>query len=289
MGDLFLAGWEAVTRAQLLASGMSRRALEAALRSGELVRARRDRYLPGSSPHDVVRAVRVGGRVTCLSLLQLLGVFVFGCDTVHVHVPRGSGRLRSPHNRARPLAKGHARGARLHWAPLTRPEEGTSTCVGVMDALIHSVLCQPARHAVATLDSALNKGMISALDLVDIFHALPRKYAVLQALVDGRAQSGPETLVRLMLQGLGCRVELQVPFEGVGFVDLVVDGWLVVECDSRAFHSSWKAQREDHRRDAILASYGFCSFRVIAEDVLYRPEMVLASLRGLVASRRPQH
>ncbi|QAY58835.1 DUF559 domain-containing protein [Microbacterium protaetiae] len=284
--ESFKVKWDAATRAEILAEGMSRRGLEAAVRSGELVRARRDHYVAAATPRAVLQAVRIGGRLTCLSLLQLLGVFVFACDTLHVHIPRGASRLRSPRNRAKPLRRGSKRGARLHWSPLARDEGGTSACVGVIDALIHSVLCQQARHAVATLDSALNKGMITALDLAEIFHALPAKFAVLQTLVDARAQSGPETLVRLMLRGLGCHVDLQVAFEQVGFVDMVVDRWLVIECDSKAFHSTWEAQLEDYRRDGILASYGYCVFRIAAEDILYRPEQVLASLRGLVATRR---
>ena len=41
---------------------------------------------------------------------------------------------------------------------------------------------------------------------------------------------------------LGCDIALQVEFDGVGRVDLVLDGWLVVECDSKQFHASWEAQ-----------------------------------------------
>lgn len=283
--EIFEADWDSATRADLLAGGLTRRQLERAVRDGTLIRAKRDRYVSAAAPHDLVQAVRVGGRLTCLSLLRLLGVFVFACDTVHVHISRGASRLRSPHSAAQPLPGGGGRGARLHWHPLVRDAEGTAACVGIVDALIHAVRCQQARYAIATLDSALNKGLITALDLADVFAALPKKFAGLQGLVDARAQSGPETLVRLMLRGLGCDVDLQVAFERVGFVDMVVDGWLVVECDSQAFHSTWKAQLADRRRDAILASYGYCVFRVTAEDILSHPERVMASLRGLVATR----
>ena len=125
----------------------------------------------------------------------------------------------------------------LHWHALV--DEPRRGCVSIVDALIHAVRCQPARHAVATIDSAVNKGMVGAEQLADVFAALPARYRVLRALVDGRAQSGPETLVRLMVRSLGCSVDLQVEFDGVGFVDLVVDGWLVIECDSKLFHSEW--------------------------------------------------
>ena len=84
---------------------------------------------------------------------------------------------------------------------------------------------------------------------------------------------------------LGCNVDLQVTFDGIGRVDMVVDGWLVVECDSRAFHAGWKQQLNDRRRDAALAALGFVTLRLTAEDIMYNPEFVLAAVKGLLASR----
>lgn len=72
-------------------------------------------------------------------------------------------------------------------------------------------------------------------------------------------------------------------FGEIGRVDLVVDGWLVVECDSKAFHSSWDQQREDRRRDQALAALGYVVYRPIAEDILYHPDLVIAALKGLLA------
>lgn len=278
---------ESATRADLLASGLTRRAITESVRSGVLIRARRDRYLSASAPAMVVQAVRIGGRLSCLSLLRLLGVFVFATDRVHVHLVRSASRLRSATSRTRPLEKRTDRRARLHWRPLLRPEAGTTACVGVVDALIQAIYCQSPRHAIATLDSALNKGLIDMVDLAEVFAALPRRFAALRSFIDGRAQSGPETLVRLMALSLGCRVELQARLDGVGNVDLLLDGWLVVECDSKAFHSSWKQQLNDRRRDLGVAALGLATLRLTAEDVLYRPEKVFAGLEALVRSRRP--
>jgi len=277
---------EAATRADLIAAGVSRRTLATALRSGEIVRARRDRYVSAAAPEQVLRAVRVGGRLTCLALLRLLGVFVLEQPAVHIHIVRGTSRIRSPRTAKEPLEPRELRKVRLHWLPLIRPDEATLARVGVIDALIHSVLCQPARHAIATLDSALNKGLIQVEHLGEIFTALPARYRALRPMLDGRAQSGPETLVRLMARGLGCVVEPQVWFDGIGRVDMVVDGWLVIECDSREFHSSWEQQVADRKRDLALAALGYSCLRVTAAQVMYRPEEVLAPLRGLVEARR---
>ncbi|MEU1972289.1 hypothetical protein ABZ477_11570 [Microbacterium sp. NPDC019599] len=273
-----------MTRSDLRAQGLSGRAITAAVRRGDIIRARRDRYLPHDAPDEIVRAVRVGGRLTCLSLLASLGIFVERNSRLHVHVPRSASRMRSPHDRRRPLESRLTRGVRLHWlAPSV--DVGAATCVDIVDALAHAVLCQPPRAAIATLDSALNKGLVGMPQIGEIFALLPSKYKALRPLIDEDAQSGPETLMRLLLRGLGCRVELQVFFEGVGHVDLVVDGWLVIECDSREFHGGWEAQEKDRRRDLMLASLGYTTIRPTAAMIIREPELVLSAVRGLLAAR----
>lgn len=277
---------QAVTRAGLVARGMTRRGIRRALDEGTLVRVRRDRYLSGLSTDAVRQAVRVGGRLTCLSLLQLLGVFVLENARVHVHLVRGASRLRSGSVDDGRLQPAGVRTEKLHWMPLLDAAEPESAVVGILDALAHAVMCQAPRFAVATIDSALNKGLIRARDLRRLFDGLPRRFRVLQPLVDGRAQSGPETLVRLWVRALGCRAVPQVRFAGIGVVDLVVDGWLVIECDSKEFHSSWEQQLKDYRRDLALAQRGYVVLRLTAEDILYHPERAQAAIRGVIETRR---
>ncbi len=269
-----------MTRAELVAAGWTGRQVTHAVRSGNLIRARQDRYLPPDAPSELIQAVRVGGLLTCLSLLRLLGVFVFGRPALHVHMRRGSSRMRSPENRAKRLPGRGERRAVLHWHPLIG--DATTGCASVLEALVHAVRCQPARYAIASIDSALNKNLLAVDQLSQLFAALPARFGVLRSFVDGRAQSGPETLVRLMVLALGHAVELQVEFTGVGYVDMLVNGWLVIECDSRAYHSSWRQQLKDHRRDLLLAQRGHPVLRLTAQDILYRPEAVHAAIRGLL-------
>lgn len=276
------------SREELLESGLSRRGLTAALRAGHLIRARRDHYVSAAAPIEVIQAVRVGGRVACVSLLRLLGVFVFESSHVHVHTAVNAARLRSPVVIGRPLEPRTTRPARVHWAPLLRPEDAAPASVGIWDAVLQAVRCQAPRHAIASLDSALNKRLISGADLDQLFRALPARFGVLRPMIDGRAQAGTETLVRLMVVGLGCRVELQVHLEGVGYVDLLVEGWLIVECDSRAFHDTWEQRVKDHRRDLTAAALGYLTLRLTAADILYHPESVLSALRGVLRNRRPR-
>jgi len=285
-GSRSLASMTVLSRADLLAEGWTARQITDSVRAGTLIRARRGAYVAPDAPRDLVEATRVGGLVGCVSALRMLEIFVFSRPALHVHMVRGASRMRSPGNRSKRLAPRRERRIVLHWHPLRgAPADGR---VSVVDALIHSVRCQPTRHAIASIDSALNKGLLRIEELSDVFDGLPARYQMLRRLVDGRAQAGTETLVRLMVIGLGCAVELQAEFEGVGFVDLVVDGWLVIECDSKEFHSDWAQQLKDYRRDLELARRGYCVLRLTAEDILYRPEVVLASIRGILGQGGPR-
>ena len=93
------------TRAELRMQGMTSREITDAVARGELIRARRNVYLSPTAPAAVVRAARVGGRLTCLSLLALLGVFVRSNRALHVHIEPGSGRLRHPEHRHKRLRR----------------------------------------------------------------------------------------------------------------------------------------------------------------------------------------
>ncbi len=193
--------------------------------------------------------------------------------------------MMSPHDPKVRLEPRRRRGVRLHWLPLIDDVPRESTCVSIIDALAHAVLCQAPRAAIASLDSALHLGYVTEAGLAEMFRALPAKYRVLSPLVDGRAESGPETLMRLMLRGIGCEIELQVEFAGVGRVDIVVNGWLVIECDSKEFHDSWEQQVKDRDRDLALAARGYVTLRPTAAQIMYRPEEVIAAVKGLLASR----
>ena len=74
-------------------------------------------------------------------------------------------------------------------------------------------------------------------------------------------------------------------FAGIGRVDLLVNGWLVVECDSRQFHATWEQQVKDRERDLALAARGYVTLRLTAVQIMYRPAEVLAALKGLLATR----
>ncbi len=272
------------SRADLRAAGWRRGDIDRALAEGTLIRARRDHYVDPSLPPAAIDAIRVGGVVTCLSFLQLSGVFVFSNRALHVRVPVTASRLRAPESRRARLPL-TSRKVVVHWTDEHCASLATEFRQSIVDALILAVRCSSPRHAVATLDSALNTGLAAESDIRDVFAALPVRYRFLEGLVDGRAQSGPESLLRLLLRSLGCSVELQVHFPGVGFTDLLVDDWLVIEVDGQGNHGGWAAARRDRRRDLLLAARGFTTLRPTAAQVLYEPELVLAAVKRLLQDR----
>ena len=255
--------------------GLSRRQIRDEVRRGGLVPLREGVFVTHGCPSECAEAVRARGRLACVSELRRLGVFVRDRHARHIHIERTSARLPPP-----PI------GWRVHRRRLVRAVHPRSMSVDAFDALIDAVQCQDPRAAVATLDSALHQGILRGDELDELFDALPRRYRRLRALLDSRAESGPETLVRLMLRGLGCSIEVQVRIHGVGRVDLVVDGWLIIECDSKEFHSDWDAQKRDRRRDLAAAKLGYCTLRLVAEDIMWQPEVVLDALRGLLTDTR---
>ena len=261
-----------LSRADLHGAGIRGRAITAAVRQGTLLRPRNGHYLPAPAVACVVEAVRCGGRLDCVSLLSQLGVFVQDSRDLHLQLDPDASRVPEP--RA---------GTVRHWRPTRADTDATLT--PLVEALVQAVLCQPPRAAVATLDSAWHLGLISESEVAEIFSILPRRYRRLRSLLDPRAESGIETLVRLMLRGLGCRIELQARIADVGFVDLLVDGWLIVECDSLRHHGDWHAHKNDRRRDAAAIAQGFTTLRVLAEDVLFRPEWTLEIFRGALRTR----
>ncbi len=270
------------TRTDLQVRGMSRTAIDQAVARGALIRARRGCYLEAGTPAAIVQAVRIGGRLTCLSVLVMHGVFVQRKARVHVHMPRSATRMRAAYDRSIPLASRQKRLQVLHWLALRQEVASDAACVGILDALIHSIGCQSKRQAVASIDSALHLELVTLDELTAAFETLPKRYRELLALVDGRAESGPESLMRLMVRELGCQVELQVEIDGVGRVDLVVDGWLVIECDSKAHHDSWEQQEKDRERDLALAVRGYTSIRPTASHIMNRPGFVRAAVKGLL-------
>lgn len=230
-------------RTALRELGHSDRALSKMLADGQAYPLRRVWLANADAPRDAMRAIQLGGVLGGESALRSWGVWVSRDTGLYVAAPGTASRLA-------PLANGEHRIQQRHfnWPAGWR--------TGVADALAAHVVRAPAWHAVASLDSALQQQLLSRAELDELLRRLPRRFGRLGRLVDGRCESGLETLLRLAALGQGWRVEPQVYIRGVGRVDLLIAGRLVVEADGDAYHSSPQQRAKDRDRDAALVRQG---------------------------------
>ena len=96
--------------------------------------------------------------------------------------------------------------------------------------------------------------------------------------------TGVETVVRHLLRLLGLRVEPQVVVRGLGRVDLLVEGRLIVELDGREWHDDPRTFAEDRRRDAEGAAQRYRTLRFSWYQVLFSWAEVEAAILGALAA-----
>ena len=279
------AAWTS-TRHDLLRAGFTDRQLAAAVAAQTLIRARNGRYVRAGAPDHVIVAARVGGIAGCVSAARLHGLWVPKPQKTHVWLKREASRLRAPGSRRQPLTPRTRETCALHWRPLIEPDAATPDCVGVIDALAQMLTCVPLPLAIAAIDSALNKRLVAIHEVNDMCARLPARYEVIRELVDGRCESGIESLVRLMMLDAAIRFVPQVTVERVGRVDFVVEGCVVVEVDGREWHDAPEARARDYARDAALAARGYTVLRFDHQQVMFQPDLVIAAIEAAVRNHR---
>jgi very-short-patch-repair endonuclease len=234
----------------------------------ELVICRGALALPGTPP-ALIAAVRLGGVASHASAAALHGFASWHPDPrVHVTVESGRGRAAGVVVHRSPLAHTDLDSRR----PLTSPLRTAVDCAKVM----------PLGEAVVTLDSAVTLG---AVDLDSLRHRADSARgkgaaALRQAVrfVDERAGSPLESATRMALCLLSCELTTQVHIPGVGDVDFLLDGWLVIEPDGFAFHSGRAEYREDRRRWNALTVGRLTTLRFTWEDLRFRLGYVLETV-----------
>ena len=271
-------------RRTLLSYGATGAGLTGAVQAGFLVRPRRDHYALPGTPTSIIQALRVGGRLSCVSALHLLGVFAMDASVPHIHLARSASRLRSPHSRFITLAESARADSVLHWWPLLYDSDVLNYRVGIRDAVAHAIRCQQPWHAIATLDSVLNRGLLSRDRLTALFHQLPEAHGALLGQVDGRAEAGQESILRLLMWQLGLQCELQVHVSGVGRVDMLVEGILILEADSRFAHDGWELHVRDRNRDIDSARQGYMSLRPAYQRTMFDPAAVQEAVLALLSA-----
>lgn len=196
------------------------------------------------------------------------------CDS-RVHVARrpsshGSAALLHPVS-AFSAPRFPAGPVREHWVTERWPDEREPPWrTSVIDALHLVSRTAPPDQFVACVDSALHTAALSRAGLPTLRALLAIRSRPLLDAVTAKSESGLESLSRFRLTGLVRSIEVQVPMPGIaisgrdGRVDLVLDGWLVLELDGDQFHDP----RVDRRRDGILIRRGYRVLHLGYEQVV---------------------
>lgn len=259
----------------------SRREVERALRSGEIVRVGHGRYGLRGLDSAVTEAVRVGGVLSHLSAALWHGWEVKTVpDRPHVLVPR--------HRRVSPVL---AAGVELHRADLLVDDVVEGICTTAEQTLLHCLRTCPEDEGLAVVDSALRHGLDPAvLRRIRITVRGAGRSRVLRVLdlADGRAANPFESVLRHICSTVpGIRVEPQRVVVGTRQTvrpDLVdVDRRIVVEADSFEWHGGRGDLARDARRYNHLVADGWLVLRFSWEDVMIDPDYVREVLVTAVA------
>lgn len=244
---------------ELRAQGVNRAEIRAALQLGRIERARRDVYVRQPASEPLMRALRVGGRLACGSAAAELGLWVPRDGRVHVHVWDGSTRLRDPLDPARRLTS--RGGLVLHWRDLDATD-GTRCSTSAASAVRCIARCFGTEDAIRVADSALQRRLATRGDMRVALAGCAWLDAPAINAVNALCGSGYETDAKLLLLEAGLLFEQQVAIPGVGRVDFVVCGCVIVEIDGRETHE--RTFEEDRARDAAGLLLGYITVRLSA-------------------------
>ena len=251
---------------QLLAAGFSRTEIA---RLAAVVRQPRRGVLvlPDCRPELEV-AIRHNARVTCASAAGHYGLW-----------------LRDPPAQHH-LACNHGHGAAFVRHRTVRFDgHPTLALAAVEDVALHAMSCLalPASAAIAT--SAMRLHGVP-LELLKAQLTADRSGQVRKALhqLDLRAESIVEVDTQYLFRTHGIGYDAQVYLPGIGRVDFLIEGFLIVEVDGFAFHSSREAMRRDLGRNNASTLRGFAVLHYMPEHIWFEPERVLAEIREVLAT-----
>ncbi|GAC1490429.1 MAG: hypothetical protein NVS2B15_09150 [Pseudarthrobacter sp.] len=225
--------------------------------------------MPDADP-EFLQAIVSDSVVTCASGASHYGLWL-------KDKPRRP-HLASKHRRGRHTPKhGRLRFAADHRLPIASLE----------DTVIHGLTCLAEVDAIAMAQSAMAQhGLLRAdleAELTAKYYGPARRRL---AKADGLSESVPEISARLLFESAGLPFSRQVQIPGVGRVDFLIDGWLIVEINGFQFHSSRAAWRKDMTRSNVAQTQGYAVLSYAPEQVWNSPDMVLQEIEAVLKRGR---
>ncbi|MBX7445771.1 MULTISPECIES: DUF559 domain-containing protein [unclassified Arthrobacter] len=258
--------------AQLLNAGFPRRELLRLQESGAS-QPRRGVFVLPECDEGILGAVLNNGRLSCASAAAHYGLWLrkpparlhLACNHGH-----GSGFVRH-------------RTIRLQGHPLL-------PVAAVEDVALHALGCLPTPASTAMATSAIR------------LHGVPRELLASQLLadrsgtarrvlreVDIRAESIVEVDLQHLFQKRGIEYASQDFLPGIGRVDFLLGGFLIVEVDGFAFHSKRGDMLRDRERNNASAVSGYAVLRYMPEHIWFNSGQVISEIRTVLAAgqRKP--
>ncbi|MGN6744343.1 MAG: endonuclease domain-containing protein [Amnibacterium sp.] len=195
-------------------------------------------------------------------------------------VRRSTGRLMDPAVPGRPLSV--RPDVHVHWTGALPAAAFRTGLVPVLVMLQHLALEVAPEMTVAALDTALRLRLLREVELPALAALLPAHLRAIVAAADRRCESGLESIARFRLQRLGLLVQPQVEIPGLGRVDLLIQGRLILELDGKEYHGG--KFEEDRRRDAVGARQRYRTLRFTWAQVLFDWPTVEAAVLGALAA-----
>jgi predicted transcriptional regulator of viral defense system len=282
-----IVGARVVTRQWLLQAGVSSRTLSRAVALGLVRRVGPGLYGPSGDVDPLTLAVRTTGGVVAGPSAALLHGFdlVVPPGVHHLAVPRRSHRRPPEGCRVRRVDVPAGERVVLSGLPVTSPVRTVLDCARWL----------PVAEAVVVGDAALRQRAVLPNAVASAVAGLPRSRVTARVrrvadLLDGLSGSVLESLARVLFDEAGLpEPVLQMPVqEESGVIARVDMAWpearLVVELDGFAYHSQRRDVRRDRFRSNGLTLLGWRVLRFGWEDVVGRPEVVVALVRAALAA-----
>ena len=254
--------------AQLLSAGYSRRDIRRLTELGA-TQPRRGVFLAPGCDGDLAAAVHHNGRLTCASAAVRYGLW-----------------LRDPPARLH-LACNHGHGNGFVRHRTVRFDGHPQLPVAaVEDVALHALGCLTPPSSTAIATSAIRLHGVP-LELLRAELRGDRSGPIRRALqeLDLRAESIVEVDAQHLFRSNSIEFEAQVLLPGIGRVDFLLAGFLIVEIDGFAFHSKRADMLRDRQRNNTSTVNGYAVLRYMPEHIWFNPELVLAEIRAVLGAR----
>ena len=221
-------------------------------------------YDKNSFSLDQVRAFVYNACISCVSAAQIYELPVLMEERpqkTHLSVSYNRGMHPSKLRRFDDVC--------IHREQLVSDKERRTHVASIGTVLERVLVCMPLKVSLPMLDAARNRGLydVSTLTIPPTGSRLPHLKEAL-SLSSERARSILETVARLQLIDMGLTPKVGVWIEGVGEVDMIILGFIIIEVDGWAFHSSKEQREKDLKRDRELLRRGYVVLRFTYDDVM---------------------